>query len=99
MNNDIFSKYVNKDQEKIKQKGKRSFLAFLIIMEWNQFWHQFFTPISRDRYLYGIYIFLLTDSIFETGVDGVPSKSQNPTVLGQGGSIQTLARHAFFLLK
>ena len=26
----------------------------------------------------------LTDGIFETGVYGVPSKSQNPTVLGQG---------------
>jgi hypothetical protein len=28
----------------------------------------------------------LTDSIFETGAYGVPSKSQNPTVLGQSGS-------------
>ena len=28
---------------------------------------------------------LLTDGIFETGAYGVPSKSQNPTVLGQGG--------------
>ena len=28
----------------------------------------------------------LTDDIFETGAYGVPSKSQNPTVLGQGGS-------------
>ena len=27
----------------------------------------------------------LTDTIFETGAYGVPSKSQNPTVLGQGG--------------
>ena len=26
-----------------------------------------------------------TDGIFETGAYGVPSKSQNPTVLGQGG--------------
>ena len=26
----------------------------------------------------------LTDGIFETGAYGVPSKSQNPTVLGQG---------------
>ena len=28
---------------------------------------------------------LLTDSIFETGAYEVPSKSQNPTILGQGG--------------
>ena len=28
---------------------------------------------------------LLADGIFETGAYGVPSKSQNPTVLGQGG--------------
>ena len=27
----------------------------------------------------------LTDGIFETGAYGVTSKSQNPTVLGQGG--------------
>ena len=27
----------------------------------------------------------LTETIFETGAYGVPSKSQNPTVLGQGG--------------
>ena len=27
----------------------------------------------------------LTDGIFETGAFGVPSKSQNPTILGQGG--------------
>ena len=29
---------------------------------------------------------LLTDGIFETGAYAVPSKSQNSTVLGQGGS-------------
>ena len=28
MNNDIFSKYVNKDQEKIKQKGKKKLSSF-----------------------------------------------------------------------
>ena len=32
----------------------------------------------------------LTDGIFETGAYGVPSKSQNPTVLGQGGASSTL---------
>ena len=32
---------------------------------------------------------LLTDSIFENGAYGVPSKSQNPTVLGQGGPSST----------
>ena len=31
----------------------------------------------------------LTDGIFETGAYGVPSKSQNPTVLGQGGFSST----------
>ena len=41
----------------------------------------------------------LTDGIFETVAYGVPSKSQNPTVLGQGGSSstqlnQTLDGHA-----
>ena len=28
MNNDIFSKYVNKDQEKIKQKGRKKLFSF-----------------------------------------------------------------------
>ena len=31
----------------------------------------------------------LTDGIFETGAYAVPSKSQNSTVLGQGGSSST----------
>ena len=31
----------------------------------------------------------LTDGIFETGAYGVPSKSQDPTVLGQGGPSST----------
>jgi hypothetical protein len=31
----------------------------------------------------------LADGIFETGAYGVPSKSQNPTVLGQGGPSST----------
>ena len=31
----------------------------------------------------------LTDGIFETGAYGVPSKSQNPTDLGQGGPFST----------
>ena len=31
----------------------------------------------------------LTDDIFETGVYGAPSKSQNPIVLGQGGPSST----------
>ena len=33
--------------------------------------------------------FPLTDGIFETGANGVPSKSQNPTVQGQGGPSST----------
>ena len=31
----------------------------------------------------------LTDGIFETGTLGVLSKSQNPTILGQGGPSST----------
>ena len=31
----------------------------------------------------------LTDGIFKTGAYRVPSKSQNPTVLGQGGPSST----------
>ena len=31
----------------------------------------------------------LTDGIFEIGAHGIPSKSQNPTVLGQGGPSST----------
>ena len=30
-------------------------------------------------------VITLTGGIFETGAYGVPSKSQNPTILGQGG--------------
>ena len=37
--------------------------------------------------------FSWTDGIFETGAYGVPSKSQNPTVLGQVSNVQTLAGH------
>jgi hypothetical protein len=33
--------------------------------------------------------FALTDDIFESGAYGVPSKSQNPTILGQGGPSST----------
>ena len=32
---------------------------------------------------------ILTDGIFETDAHGVPSKSQNPTILGQGGPSST----------
>jgi hypothetical protein len=31
----------------------------------------------------------LSDVIFETGAYGVPSKSQNPIILGQGGPSST----------
>ena len=31
----------------------------------------------------------ITDGIFDTGAYGVPSKSQDPTVLGQGGPSST----------
>ena len=33
-------------------------------------------------------LFKLTDCIFETGAYGVPSKSQNPTILDQGGTVE-----------
>ena len=36
-----------------------------------------------------VYLLILTDGIFETGVYAVPSKSQNSTVLGQGGPSST----------
>ena len=32
---------------------------------------------------------VLTDGIFKTGAYGVPSKSQNPTIFGQGGPSST----------
>jgi hypothetical protein len=35
----------------------------------------------------------MTYSIFETGAYKVPSKSQNPTVLGQGGPSSTQCSH------
>ena len=42
----------------------------------------FFVPENNTR-------INLTDDIFEIGAYGVPSKSQNPAVLGQGGSSST----------
>ena len=38
-----------------------------------------------DHEFGGQFILQNSDGIFETGAYGVPSKSQNPTVLGQGG--------------
>ena len=35
------------------------------------------------------HVLYLTDGIFETGAYEVPSKSQNPSVLGQGGPSNT----------
>ena len=35
------------------------------------------------------FIYVLADGIFETGAEGVPSKSQNPAILGQGGPSST----------
>ena len=40
---------------------------------------------SGDHEFGGQFILQNSDGIFETGAYGVPSKSQNPTVLGQGG--------------
>ena len=39
-------------------------------------------PIRRGKVI-------LTDTNFETGAYGVTSKSQNPTILGQGGPMVT----------
>ena len=36
-----------------------------------------------------LFFLSLTDGIFEIGAYGVPSKSQNPTVLGQSGPSST----------
>ena len=36
----------------------------------------------------------LTEGIFETGAYGVPSRSQNPTVLDQGGPSSTLCSNS-----
>ena len=38
-------------------------------------------------------VIALTGGIFETGANGVPSKSQNPTILGQGGPSSTQCSH------
>jgi hypothetical protein len=45
------------------------------------------TEIGGSLSFYLTHVFyseVLTDAIFETGACGVPSKSQNPIVLGQG---------------
>ena len=47
---------------------------------------------------FGKSLSFLTDGIFEAGAYGVPSKSQNPTALGQSGTqcncnVLTLVRH------
>ena len=38
-------------------------------------------------------MYSLTDGIFETGAYGVPNKSQNPTVLDQGGPSRAQCSH------
>ena len=100
MNNDIFSKYVNKDQEKIKQKGRKKLSSFPehngITSILASIFYSNASLVSRDS-LHGIYIFLLTDSIFETGAYGVPSKSHQlfwVKVVHLVPNVHTLARHA-----
>ena len=44
---------------------------------------------SGDHEFGGQFILQNSDGIFETGAFGVPGKSQNPTVLGQGGPYST----------
>ena len=44
---------------------------------------------SGDHEFGGQFILQNSDGIFETGAYRVPSKSQNPTVLGQGGPYST----------
>ena len=96
MNNDIFSKYVNKDQEKIKQKGRKKLFSFPghngIKSILASIFYSNASSVSRDS-LHDVYIFLLTDSIFETGAYGVPSKS-----LTRGGICDVVMRHTKRLL-
>ena len=49
----------------------------------NNKYHQVLMRATR------LWLFPLTDGIFETGAYAVPSKSQNPIVLGQGGPSST----------
>ena len=54
------------------------------------FFHRLFSQLHTYLCLLVFLVFLviqitLTGGIFETGAYGVPSKSQNATVLGQGG--------------
>ena len=45
----------------------------------------FFLKIQLHALKFDVTCVHLTDGIFETSAYRVPSKSQNPTVLGQGG--------------
>ena len=71
----------------------------LISNEWRYFWNilQYLNWHSEkliDYILEWLILGgLLTDSIFETGAYRVPSKSLNPTVLGQGGPCSTQCSH------
>ena len=40
--------------------------------------------VTEGKQVLRVSFMILTDNIFETGAYQVPSKSQNPTVLGQG---------------
>ena len=86
MNNDIFSKYVNKDQEKIKQKGRKKLSSFPghngIKSILASIFYSNASSVSRDSL-----------HIFETGAYGVPSKS-----LTQGGICDVVMRHTKRLL-
>ena len=60
----------------------RNYFEKISLLRKLQILHWVFPPKPID-------LFALTDGIFETGAYGVPSESQNPTVLVQGGLSST----------
>ena len=49
--------------------------------------------VTEGKQVLRVSFMILTDNIFETGAYQVLSKSQNPTVLGQGGPSSTQCSH------
>ena len=73
----------------LKQKSSESQLKSVPVLTlWTK--KLDFVPKIIKKRLQDLYFVLtLTDGIFETGAYGVPNKSQNPTILGQGGASST----------
>ena len=57
------------------------------------FWCHRFDQKTNEFFFKDFCPSLLTDGIFETGAYGVPSKSQNPTILDQGFQASTQWSH------